>query len=143
MDTKPILRSNEQVAEYLEKDGFEPWKALAARVRAGDLSFEFGNAEWPSDWYTPNAWENKSWPLVFAMAMRLPEIKKFKLYYRRDHDFHHIDFEYQGEAYSVRWYKVYGANRVRDGKSVTFYIHYDDVVNFFARDKHREDKNWW
>ena len=68
----------------------------------------------------------------------------FKLWYDRDHDFHHLAFDLDGSHYDIRYYKIFGVTKDRctGFMSEKHFGRYDDheIVWFFARGAHREWK---
>lgn len=104
--TASIMRTKEEIIAFLKTDPnfWDKWIELIPRIESGDLVFEFGDANWRPEHFRADAWEERSFSFAFCLARRMPEIKKFKLYYHIDHcgDYHYIDFELAGEKYSVR-----------------------------------------
>jgi hypothetical protein len=141
-ETRKRLRTREDVSAHLNAEPYYVHNGLAARFNSGDIRVECGNDVWPEDWYSDLAWERMSWPLVFGLMESLPGANDFRLHYRRDHDFHHVEFTLDGERYDVQWYKIYTVTRLRDGQKMTFCRLYDRVVDFFRRGEHRDEKNW-
>lgn len=135
----PLLRTKDDVCEYL-KDYAGLNFRMSSYFRRGLIKFETGNDVWPESWYSKNAWENRSWPLVFELIEAMYGVNNFKLYYDRANDFHHIEFDLLGERYDVQWYKVYSVTRMRDGAKTTLYYHVHNVTEFFTSGNYLEMK---
>lgn len=135
------LRTTEEICDYLYREPSHVYHLLADWIRRGQVRIECGHDQWRPDWYSEFAWENRSWGLLFELALKVRGSNDFKLYYDPKQDFHHIDFTLDGVRYSVRWYKVYAIDR-EDGKTVTLYYNESGVEDFFVRGRYKEEKNW-
>jgi hypothetical protein len=105
---QPILRTVEQLCSYLHQQPpfCSSYALIADWLKRGQVKVSCGFDEWRFDWYTVNAWENKSWPFFFEFILKMPKADDFLLYYDARNDYHHIEFNLEGKRYKVRWYKV-------------------------------------
>ena len=136
------LRNIVDICEYLRSQEYPSYQLLAFRLEQGDIKITFGNDTWNPNWYSETAWEKRSFPLVFSLMDQLGTSNNFHLYYDSNKDFHHIEFDFDGDRYDVRWYKVYGITRLSDKKDTTLNNEYG-VVDFFRRGHHRDFKFGW
>lgn len=88
---------------------------LQHRVDAGDLVIKIGKENWPEGYYH-DPYFVVSIPLALDIALAIPTIKEFSVYYARIYDFHHIQFTYGDDSYIIQWYKVFTITRKSDGK---------------------------
>lgn len=113
---------------------------VGRRFASGDLKIEIGESNWPKGWYS-DPYFNVSVPFALELAQRLPTVKVFKLYYWGKQDFHHVEFECDGETYIVQWYKIFTIYRKSDGMK-----HYSDgrysIPGWFGRGRHKTSEHW-
>jgi hypothetical protein len=113
--------------------------AVKRRFDSGELTIDFGESNWPADWYTDPHF-NVSVPIALDLAQVLPEVKSFSLSYCREIDFHHIAFDYDGDTYCVQWYKIFTLHRKSDHKKV--YIGRYEIDSFFKSGRYKTCPHW-
>ena len=118
----------------------ETGKPVAERYASGELKIEIGESNWPKEWYS-DPYFNVSVPLALEIALALPDVKVFKLYYWRDTDFHHVRFEYDGDEYIIQWYKVFVLYRKSDGHSYHACERWG-IAKFFKGGRYKTTPHW-
>ena len=113
------------------------------RFESGDLKFELEDDCWPEGWYQ-NPDFNKSIPLALDLAGKLPDVKVFRLYYWREQDFHHVQFDYDGDTFIVQWYKIFTVHRKSNGGQHYFdrWSGQYDIPGFFKQGRHKTSPHW-
>src|ERR1019366_8504309 len=76
---------------YSDPDG--SGRAVFDRWVSKELQIEIGEDNWRDDWYS-DPYFNVSVPIALELALALPIVKVFKLWYDPKIDFHHIEFDY-------------------------------------------------
>lgn len=112
------------------------------RLNSGELAISVAEPTWPEEWYL-DPYRRVSIPLALQLAREVLDVKQIHVWYDREQDFHHIDFDVDGESYSIQWYKVFTLKRNRDGAEVMFGRYSHRIPEFFARSKHKEETKWY
>lgn len=110
------------------------------RFDSGKLIIAIGENTWPEGWYK-DPYFNVSVPLTLELAHVLPEANNFSLFYKREIDFHHIMFDYDGDTYCVQWYKIFTVHRKSDGKRIYMDSKYS-IADFFKSGRYKTTPHW-
>ena len=109
---------------------------------------DYGNKE--GKWFTDYGWEricDAAKDLIAEIGHRITS--DLSVWYDPDHDFFNIRFDFEGEEYILRCYKVWGLTKCprersnsilgydSDYEHMTFRRNLWDVFNFFRQDKHK------
>lgn len=65
----------------------------------------------------------------------------FRIWYDQQHDFHHLEFDLEGDHYDIRYYKVFAITKNKNTEFLAeklFNYVTSRVSDFFHRGKHRE-----
>lgn len=121
----------EKVTKYLA----DPYYAKLRK-----FNFQIAAPNWKPEYYS-DPYGNISIQLMAQIAEHCDGSDNFKLYYDPREDFHHVEFDYNGDSYDIRWYKVYSMTRKSDGKSVLFgrIGNGHQIVDFF---KNKTQRGW-
>jgi len=128
------------VSEYLA----DPYYGIEKRkYEIGSLKITIAEPNWKPEWYS-DPYRNISMPLALQIAKECRSSNNFKVFYDPNEDFHHITFDYDGDAYDIQWYKVYSMRRLSDNKTVLFGRignHYQ--VSDFLRSAGHKTERWY
>lgn len=117
-------------------------REVGERFEKGETEIVFGEQNWPNGWYT-DPYFRVSVPFALDIAQHLKDVKKIRVYYWRDQDFHHIQFEYDGDTYVVQWYKIWTLTRKSDGKKINFgFEGRYEIASWLRTGKHKTSQHW-
>jgi len=107
---------------------------LIKRLIKGEVTFRFGPSNWNPGWYQ-DPYNKVSLPLAIEVAVAIPSIKDFHIYYNNRLDEHYIRFPHQNDEYIIRWYKTFTLVRKSNLTKVSFSDRKHDIVRWLTSER--------